>query len=80
MCYAASVLRKLEEWGPLLALATLLVTVLLWLDGKQEARLGRIEGRLTERLERIEEEQSVQGKGLAEVRGALNVLIAMREK
>ena len=62
----------LKEWAGVLALGLALAGAvfggLAWMSDKQADRMERIEGRLTERLNRIEAELVMQGKELSGLR------------
>ena len=60
-------MKQLKEWAPLIGLAIPLLGGMAWLDGRQAARMDRIEGRLGS----IEAEVVSQGKSIAHIEGRL---------
>lgn len=67
----------------MLVLASVLVAVLVWLDGKQAARLDRMDsrmGRIEAALEEVRREQGEQGERIAKIEERLDILLPLPVK
>ena len=60
-------MKQLKEWAPLVGLAGLMLGAMAWFDGRQAARMDRIENR----LDNIQSEVVSQGKSIAHIEGRL---------